>query len=268
MEEDLQDAFIYRVLQEASLSQKRPGETCSHGVEDDWSTPFQPQQMELFHFPNTLWPPSNNQPGNIPIQPSVSTAQASQAPNNSNASLLNRTNSKLSEPDRDRKRKTDKKYRENCKKVKVEMESNLEVLRGENISLKKENERLKKDNAVMDQTLKDQAKEIDQLKNNLSQLKREYGKQNVLVQTLSGLLADPLRLENEKLRDENASLRKNANLNNNLSLLEDENARLRIENKVLKVQNDALCGKIISDNGKKCEQEQEAKISLEDVPLL
>ncbi|KAK6232121.1 hypothetical protein SCA6_002194 [Theobroma cacao] len=153
-------------------------------------------------------------------------------------------------------------------KVKVEMESNLEVLRGENISLKKENERLKKDNAVMDQTLKDQAKEIDQLKNNLSQLKREYGKQNVLVQTLSGLLADPLRLENEKLRDENASLRKNANLNNNLSLLEDENARLRIENKVLKVQNDALCGKIISDNGKKCEQEQEAKISLEDMPLL
>ncbi|KAK6232122.1 hypothetical protein SCA6_002195 [Theobroma cacao] len=115
MEEDLQDAFIYRVLQEASLSQKRPGETCSHGVEDDWSTPFQPQQMELFHFPNTLWPPSNNQPGNIPIQPSVSTAQASQAPNNSNASLLSRTNSKLSEPDRDRKRKTDKKYRENCK---------------------------------------------------------------------------------------------------------------------------------------------------------
>lgn len=73
-------------------------------------------------------------------------------------------------------------------KVKVEMESNLEVLRGENNTLKKENERLKKDNAVMDQTLKDQAKEIDQLKNNLSQLKREYGKQNVLVQTLSGLL--------------------------------------------------------------------------------
>ncbi|XP_017976195.1 PREDICTED: uncharacterized protein LOC18594951 isoform X5 [Theobroma cacao] len=80
-------------------------------------------------------------------------------------------------------------------------------------------------------------------------------------------VADPLRLENEKLKDENASLRKNANLNN-LSLLEAENARLRIENKVLKVQNDALCGKIISDNDKKCEQEQEARISSEDMPLL
>ncbi|XP_022746111.1 uncharacterized protein LOC111296210 isoform X4 [Durio zibethinus] len=66
--------------------------------------------------------------------------------------------------------------------------------------------------------------------------------------------ADPVQLENEKLKDENASLRKYANLNGYLPLLAEENANLKIENKVLKVQNDALCGKIISENDKKCEQ--------------
>ncbi|XP_021283162.1 rab11 family-interacting protein 3-like isoform X2 [Herrania umbratica] len=267
MDEELFSAFT-RAMNESALSQKRPSETCSHGDEDDWSSTFQQQQMELLPFSNPFWPPSNNQPENILIQTSVSTSQASQATNNSNASLLKRNYSKLSEPERDRKRKTDKKYRERCKKVKVEMVSNLEMLMEENNSLKKENGSLKADNAMMNQTLGDQAKEIDQLRNNLSQLKSEYGKQNVLVQTLSGLLADPLRIENEKLKDENASLRKNANLNNNLSQLEDENARLRIENKVLKVQNDALCGKIISDKDKKCEQEQEVKVSLGAVPLM
>lgn len=59
-----------------------------------------------------------------------------------------------------------------------------------------------------------------------------------------------MRLENEKLKDENSSLRKNVN-SNSLQLLAEENAKLKIENKVLKVQNDALCGKIISDNENK-----------------
>ncbi|KAK6244249.1 hypothetical protein QUC31_010658 [Theobroma cacao] len=167
--EELFSASATKLRNESVFSQKRPGETCSHGDEVDWSSIFQQQQMELLPFPNTFWPPSNNQPENI-------LTQASQAPNNSNASLLKRSNSKLSEPDRDRKRKTDKKYREKELKIK---------------SLR------------------------------------------------CRMMADPLRLENEKLKDENASLRKNANLNN-LSLLEAENARLRIENKVLKVQNDAL----------------------------
>ncbi|XP_022746110.1 uncharacterized protein LOC111296210 isoform X3 [Durio zibethinus] len=97
-------------------------------------------------------------------------------------------------------------------------------------------------------------KKSDQLYRDKCKLKSEYEKQNVLVQTLSGLLADPVQLENEKLKDENASLRKYANLNGYLPLLAEENANLKIENKVLKVQNDALCGKIISENDKKCEQ--------------
>ncbi|XWS65360.1 hypothetical protein CRYUN_Cryun05aG0105900 [Craigia yunnanensis] len=135
------------------------------------------------------------------------------------------------------------------------MQSNLGMLTGENKSLKKENESLKRDNALMNETLRNQLKEIDQLRSDLFQLKREHEKQNVLVQTLSAFLADPVLLENEKLKDENASLKKNTNLNN-LALLAEENAKLRSENKVLKVQNDALCGKIISDNDKKHEQEQ------------
>ncbi|KAK8705381.1 hypothetical protein V6N13_048984 [Hibiscus sabdariffa] len=62
-----------------------------------------------------------------------------------------------------------------------------------------------------------------------------------------------MRLENEKLKDENASLRKNEDLNSVLPQLAEENLKLRNENKVLRVQNDALCGKIISDNDKKSE---------------
>ena len=64
----------------------------------------------------------------------------------------------------------------------------LETFIGENGSLKKENESLKMDNALMHQTLSNQAKEIDRLRNDLFQLKSEYEKQNVLLQTLSGLL--------------------------------------------------------------------------------
>ncbi|XP_022765994.1 uncharacterized protein LOC111310884 isoform X2 [Durio zibethinus] len=210
-------------------------------------------------IPNPVRPQSNNQPGisggAVPNQISnVSTLQASQSPNISNGSLLERNERTQ------RKRKNDREYRERCKNRKVETESNLKNLGGENESLKKQNESLRKDNLLMNQTLRDQKEEIDQLRSDLCPLKRKHERQNVLAQTLSELLADPVRLENEKLKDETASLKKNANLNGYLAQLSEENARLRIENKVLKVQNDALCGKIISDNDKKREQEQEAKI--------
>lgn len=68
------------------------------------------------------------------------------------------------------------------------MKSNLENLTGENESLKKENQSLKAANASMNQTLTDQAKEIDQLRSDLLQLKNEHEKQNILLETLSGLL--------------------------------------------------------------------------------
>ncbi|KAE8663443.1 RNA-directed DNA polymerase [Hibiscus syriacus] len=131
------------------------------------------------------------------------------------------------------------------------MQLDFENLTRENDSLKVENQSLKEDNASINQTLAKQAAMIDQLGSDLLQLKHDHSKQNVLLETLAQYLADPLRLENEKLKAENASLRKNANLNGNVPQLLAENASLKLENKVLKVQNDALCGKIISDNDKK-----------------
>lgn len=68
------------------------------------------------------------------------------------------------------------------------MQGRLETLTRENVYLKKENESLKTDNDWMHRTLSDQAKEIDRLRNDLLRLKSEYEKQNVLVQTLSGIL--------------------------------------------------------------------------------
>ncbi|XVF40948.1 hypothetical protein PTKIN_Ptkin01aG0241900 [Pterospermum kingtungense] len=238
-------------------SRKRSTDTSSAADDDNWrpgSHTAQPWETTLIPW----FQQSNNQPGNginngvVPNQTNVSLV--SQSPNIPSSSVLKRNYSSLSENDRaERKRLIDQAYRKRLKRNKEEMHLNLGTLKVENESLKEENESLKSDNALMNETLTNQTKEIDRLRSDLFQLKREHEKQNVLVQTLSRLLADPVRLENEKLKDENASLRKNVNLNN-LALLAEENAKLRIENKVLQVQNDALCGKIISDNENKHEQ--------------
>ncbi|KAE8664314.1 RNA-directed DNA polymerase [Hibiscus syriacus] len=181
-----------------------------------------------------------------------STVHASQSPNTSGARALTKSQSTLSTADRnERKRLIDQAYRERVKNNKAQMQSNLENLARENDSLKEENQSLKQDNASMNQTLAKQAAMIDQLRSDLLQLKHSHDKQNVLLETLTQNLADPLRLENETLKAENASLRKSANLNSDVPGLLEENAKLKLENKVLKVQNDALCGKIISDNDKK-----------------
>ncbi|OMO51262.1 hypothetical protein CCACVL1_29899 [Corchorus capsularis] len=215
--------------------QKRPNETFSGAV--DGEDKMGNEYMYLNFDPTGMMVPYHS-----------GTSQAIQSPNTSSTPHLTRSASaRISDPEKaEKKKRIDQAYREKCKRMKLDMQINLEILTVENDSLKKENESLKKANASMNQTLKDQAKEIDRLRNDLSQLKREWEKQNVLVQTLSGLIADPVQLENEKLKDENASLRKNADVNHNLLL--EENSKLKLENKVLRVQNDALCGKIINDN--------------------
>ncbi|KAE8726922.1 RNA-directed DNA polymerase [Hibiscus syriacus] len=217
--------------------------------ENDWGSKPRVLHWELPQLPR--WPQSN---GVVPNQTSASTAQASHSRTISNPSLSKRNSSSLLESERAVKKNKDKAYRERCKNQKVEMQFHLEMLTRENESLKKENVSLKKNDGLMNETLTDQTKEIDRLRSDLFQLKHKNEKQNILVQTLSELLADPVRLENEKLKDENAALRKNVDLNSNLTQLVEENAKLRNENKVLMVQNDALCGKIISDNEKKQEQ--------------
>ncbi|XVE61057.1 hypothetical protein DITRI_Ditri06bG0009400 [Diplodiscus trichospermus] len=236
----------------------RPSETFSVDGEHVWkSTSHGLQVWDPGSLPYPNWPQSNNQPGTssevVPKQTNVSTAQPSPHPNTSKASRLKRNESTLSESDREKKRRTDQAYRAREKKKKQDMQQNLGMLTEENEYLKKENESLKKNDSLMRQTLRNQEEEIHRLRNGLFQLKSESEKQNALVQTLSEFLADPLRLEIEKLRDENALLRMNASISSDIALLVDEVAKLKTENKVLKVQNDALCGKIISDNGKKRE---------------
>ena len=50
------------------------------------------------------------------------------------------------------------------------------------------------------------------------------------------------------LKDENDGLRKKIEIDDDSSLLIEENGNLKFENMVLRVQIDALCGKIIDDN--------------------
>lgn len=70
----------------------------------------------------------------------------------------------------------------------MELQFHLEMLTGENESLEKENVSLKEDSALMEQTVRDQAKEIGCLMIDAFQSKCENTKLNVLVQTLSELL--------------------------------------------------------------------------------
>ncbi|KAL4285214.1 hypothetical protein GQ457_16G004190 [Hibiscus cannabinus] len=164
-----------------------------------------------------------------------STVQASQSPNtaSSAARVLKKSQSSLSAPDRsERKRQIDKDYRERVKINKMQMQLDFVNLTRENDSLKEENQSLKEDNASMNQTLTKQATMIDELRGDLLQLKRDHDKQNVLLETLTQYLADPLRIENETLKAENASLRKSGNLNGNVPQLLEEIAKLKLENKV------------------------------------
>ncbi|GKV45691.1 hypothetical protein SLEP1_g52749 [Rubroshorea leprosula] len=157
----------------------------------------------------------------------------------------------------ERKRAKDKAYRERLKKGKIEMKSNMETLTEENMLLKNENGALKGENTHMNQVLQSQAKEIDQLKNDLNRLKHEYKKQNALVQTLSDILVNSdLRKENQKLQNENDLLRRNMGMDSQRLQLMEENLKLKHEIKVLKVQVDALCEKLIIDNSKNHEQAQ------------
>ncbi|KAK8705382.1 hypothetical protein V6N13_048985 [Hibiscus sabdariffa] len=171
---------------ESRHTQKRQTESCSD---------FQEQTHD---FPDELqflnWVQSQNQPGiSSGVAPThisnVSTPQTFQSPNISNGSVFKRSLSSLSVPERAmRKRRNDRAYRERCRNKKMEMQSNLANLKGENDSLKKENDSLKDANSSLNQTLRDQENEIELLRSDLIKIKREYEQQNVLVQTLSGIL--------------------------------------------------------------------------------
>ncbi|XVE61053.1 hypothetical protein DITRI_Ditri06bG0009100 [Diplodiscus trichospermus] len=181
------------------------------------------------------WSQSSNQAGTSSgvVPNETYTAQAPPHPNTSKASALK------GNVNRERKRKNDQAYRKRVKKNKEDMQLNLLALSKENESLKKQKESIEKYYALTHQTSRDQAKEIVQLRSDVFQLKNVCDKQNVLVQALSRRF-----VENEKQEDVSASLGKNANSSSDITLAE-ENGKLKSKIKVLEVQNDALCEKII-----------------------
>ncbi|TYJ39433.1 hypothetical protein E1A91_A04G070500v1 [Gossypium mustelinum] len=153
----------------------------------------------------------------------------------------------------EKKRKTDKAYRERCKKKNEQMMQELETLGKENEDLKTENQCLKERNAFLDQSLLSQTNELNEIKYQLDDLRLKNETQNTLVQIFSDRLASPdLCLQNEKLRDENARLREILKLNDGALKLVEENGKLKLENQLLQVKIDALLGQIVNENRRSC----------------
>ncbi|XVE61052.1 hypothetical protein DITRI_Ditri06bG0009100 [Diplodiscus trichospermus] len=218
----------------------------TYGLQDLHQSSNQPGLSSLFGTPGLqvsdpvsllylYWSQSSNQAGTSSgvVPNETYTAQAPPHPNTSKASALK------GNVNRERKRKNDQAYRKRVKKNKEDMQLNLLALSKENESLKKQKESIEKYYALTHQTSRDQAKEIVQLRSDVFQLKNVCDKQNVLVQALSRRF-----VENEKQEDVSASLGKNANSSSDITLAE-ENGKLKSKIKVLEVQNDALCEKII-----------------------
>lgn len=128
-----------------------------------------------------------------------------------------------------KKRANDKRYHENKKQKKTQMESELKMLNDGTWSLKCENDNLKRDyenlkheNESLKQYNISQAKMTDELRSDLDRSESKYKEQTVLLQTLSEQLPnfnqmeakigeltvenDGLRHANQKLKCENQSL--------------------------------------------------------------
>ncbi|XP_022718132.1 uncharacterized protein LOC111276647 isoform X3 [Durio zibethinus] len=136
---------------------------------------------------------------------------------------------------------------------KLQMEQDMVTFVEENKRLKIENESLKEKNASMNQILQSRRKELNEVKNIVENLKFENKKQNALAQILSDLLVNPdMCQENQKLKDENAQLTEMVKLSDEQLKIVKENGKLHHENMLLKVQIDALCGKIVHQNSKIC----------------
>ncbi|KAK8643659.1 hypothetical protein V6N13_012942 [Hibiscus sabdariffa] len=153
----------------------------------------------------------------------------------------------------EKRRKANKAYRERCKMKKDEAVQALETLGKENEDLKMENQCLKEMNASLNQSLQSQTGVLNEMKHQLGNLKLENEKQNALVHVLSGHVVNPdLRLENKKLRDENARLREIFKLSDGTLKLVEENGNLKYENLLLEVKIDALLGQILDGSRKNC----------------
>ncbi|GLT42702.1 hypothetical protein SLA2020_166880 [Shorea laevis] len=205
------------------------------------------QSLDNF-WESFLYGENNENSSAIMAQPEASVPQATLVANTS-----------MTNQDRAIKRARDKAYREREKKRKTELKDNVEALTQENKAFREENRALKAENRRLNQAFLSQGEGMDKLKHDFNQLKLEYKKQNVLVQTLSGVLAvsvpSPRDEEIQKLKNEIDLLRQGMGMDSPCLELMKENAKLKHElekekheKRALKVQLDALCGKIIAEN--------------------
>ncbi|XP_038710071.1 uncharacterized protein LOC120004829 isoform X2 [Tripterygium wilfordii] len=155
--------------------------------------------------------------------------------------------------DQDEKKKMkDRNYRERCKEEKRQMEIDLRRLAGENSHLKSVNKEMKKEKDSMNQNLQSAGAEINKLKSEFCKLKGYIGHQHILVEAFSQKIfsSNHVHEQIKMLRDEIARL--SANVSSNKQMLEkkellDKILHLQYQNKVLKVQVQALCEKISNE---------------------
>ncbi|GLT31794.1 hypothetical protein SLA2020_065030 [Shorea laevis] len=148
------------------------------------------------------------------------------------------------------KRARDQAYRERLKKRRIETEVKMDTLTEENKVLKRENTALKAENTLQKQALLSRETEMEKFKHEHNKARHEFKKQNALAQAVSDILAHSdlhLREENQKLQNENYLLRQMLCMDNPMSQLVEEVGKLRHDKKVMKVQLDAVCEKLIRE---------------------
>ncbi|GAV69241.1 hypothetical protein CFOL_v3_12742 [Cephalotus follicularis] len=166
-----------------------------------------------------------------------------------NATLSRKRGADTSQDKAERKRKTDKEYRERCKMKDKEKKNKLDALRLYNGHLRNQNDTLLNENINMNETLGCNKEEMKKLKNVFAQLKRKYDLEKVLVEALSEHVAHPyhrhIQFEDKHMKDIIAAAW--PNLEEYLLLLKEENEKLKEKRRRYKVKEEALCAKIIND---------------------
>ncbi|XP_038688488.1 uncharacterized protein LOC119987645 [Tripterygium wilfordii] len=155
----------------------------------------------------------------------------------------------------ERKKEIDKRYREKCKESKKNMEWQLDQLGGENTNLHNENMNLMMEKESINNSLQSAEIETKDLKMEIRKLKTNMTNQQVFVDSFLKKFEDDVsnnenhQLEIKKLQNEIMILRQtnwDDWLMNKAQLVQDI-GNLEHENKVLRIQVDALCEKIHND---------------------
>ncbi|KAF5749355.1 hypothetical protein HS088_TW04G01323 [Tripterygium wilfordii] len=152
----------------------------------------------------------------------------------------------------ERKRLSDKAYRDRRKEGKKKMQDELHKHTVENKHAKQENQLLKNEIDSMNLKLQSAAMEIEQLQNLICELRRQNGCQQVLMEAFLHKIVGPKDRDPQlgKLQHEIRVLRRTVAftgwMEEAMQLL-NRIAELQHQNKDLKVQVQALCEKIYND---------------------